>query len=129
MLQIPGLRFWYPSIKFGQEINLNGLCLLLSDWRMKWISLLKSFCKYYNFLMLKQEVLNGDFWEVFCLIFCFPSLGIMTQLLLKSYVGNEIWLKKSTEVSNYGKFICNIFEWDTVKIRIVRAKAKFSVCI
>ena len=79
--------------------------------------------------MLKQEVLNGDFWEVFCLILCSQSLGIMTQLLFKSYVGNEIWLKKSTEVSNYGKFICNIFEWDTVKIRIVRAKAKFSVCI
>ena len=27
--QIPGLRFWYPSIKFGHEINLKGLLHLV----------------------------------------------------------------------------------------------------
>ena len=53
----------------------------------------------------------------------------MTQFLLKSRVGNETSLKKLTKVSNYGKFICNIFGWDTVKIGIVRAKVKISVWI
>ena len=27
--QILGLRFWYPSIKFGHEINLKGLMYLV----------------------------------------------------------------------------------------------------
>ena len=31
-------------------------------------------------------------------------------------------MKKSTEVSNYGKLICNVFGWDAVKIGIIRAK-------
>ena len=26
------------------------------------------------------------------------------------------------QISNYGKFICNIFGWDTVKIDIIKAK-------
>ena len=43
-------------------------------------------------------------------------MGIMTKFLFKSRVGNENWLKKSAEFSSYGKFICNIFGWDTVKI-------------
>ena len=53
----------------------------------------------------------------------------MTQFLFKSRVGNETWLKKLTEVSNYGKFICNIFGWNTVKIGIIRDKIQFSVWI
>ena len=52
----------------------------------------------------------------------------MTQFLFKSRVGNETSLKKFTEVSNYGKFICNIFGWNTVKIGIIRAKVEVSVC-
>ena len=36
-------------------------------------------------------------------------------------------LKKLREVSNYGKFICNIFSWDPVKIGIIRAKVQISV--
>ena len=48
----------------------------------------------------------------------------MTQL-----VGNESRLKKLTEVSNYGKFICNIFGWDTEKIEIIRVKLQITVWI
>ena len=53
----------------------------------------------------------------------------MTQFLFKSCVGNETWLKKLTEVSNYGKFICNISGWNTVKLGIIRAKVQFSMWI
>ena len=34
-----------------------------------------------------------------------------------------------TEVSNYGKFICNIFSWDTEKIGIIRAKFQIIVWV
>ena len=46
----------------------------------------------------------------------------MTQFLFNSRIGNETWLKKLAEASNYGNLICNIFGWDTVKIGIIRAK-------
>ena len=71
-----------------------------------------------------------DFWELSFLILHFQSLGTMSQFLVKSRVGNEIMLKKFTEVStNYGKFICDIFGWNTVKIGIIRAKVQESVWI
>ena len=116
-------------IMFGHEINLKGLCLVLSAGRVKWISLLEIFCKSFYFLLLNQKILKGDFREVFLLNLCLQSLGIMTQFLLKSWVENETWLKKSTKASNYGKFICNIFRWDTIKIGIIRAKVQFSMWI
>ena len=53
----------------------------------------------------------------------------MTEFLFKSRVGNETRLKQLTEVSHYGKFICNIFGWDTVKIGIIRAKVQISMWI
>ena len=53
----------------------------------------------------------------------------MTQFLFKSCLGNESRLKKLTEVSNYDKFICNIFGRDTEKIRIIRAKVQIIVWI
>ena len=53
----------------------------------------------------------------------------MTQFLLIFRAENESRLKKFTEVSNYGKFICIIFGWDTVKIGIIRAKVQFIVWI
>ena len=59
----------------------------------------------------------------------FQSLGTMIQFLFRSCVKNETWLKKLTEVSNYGKYIFNIFCWDTVEIGIIRAKVQFSVWI
>ena len=77
--------------------------------------------------VVKTENLEEGFREVSFLILPFQSLGTMTQFLFKSRVGNKTRLKKLTEVSNYGKCICNIFEWDTVKIRIIRAKVQFSV--
>ena len=33
--QIPGLRFGYPSIKFGYEINLNDLS---GTWTHNWLT-------------------------------------------------------------------------------------------
>ena len=53
----------------------------------------------------------------------------MTQFFFKSRVGNETWLDKLTEVSNYGKFICNNLDWGTVKIGIIGTKVQFSVWI
>ena len=53
----------------------------------------------------------------------------MTQFLFKSRVENETWLKKLTEPSNDGKFICNVFGWDTVKIGNIRAEVQFSLWI
>ena len=46
----------------------------------------------------------------------------MTYFLFKSHRGDE----KFINVSNYGKFICNIFGWDRVKIRVIRFKVQFS---
>ena len=130
----PGLRFWNHSIKFDREINWKGLCVVLSDWRVTSISLLECFCKSFIFLvplLLKQKILKKSFWEVLFLILHFQSLGTMTQFLFRSRVGNktEVWFNKLTEVSNYGKFLCNIFGWDTVKIGIIRVKVEFSVWI
>ena len=48
--------------------------------------------------------------------YCFQALRIITQFLFKSRVENETWLKKSTKISHYDKFFCNIFGWDAVKI-------------
>ena len=53
----------------------------------------------------------------------------MTQFFFKSRVENETWLDKLTEVSNYGKFICNNLDWGTVKIGIIGTKVQFSVWI
>ena len=53
----------------------------------------------------------------------------MTQFLFKPRVENETQLKKLTEVSNYGKFICSIFGCDTAKIEIIRAKVQYSVWV
>ena len=82
-------------------------------------------------MLLKQKILKKGFWEVFVLILHFQSLETMTQFLFRSRVGNktEIWLNKLAEVSNYGKFLCNIFGWDTVKIEIIRVKVEFNVWI
>ena len=132
MPPIPGLRFWNLSIKFDHSIIWKGLCLVLSYWRVTWISLLECFCKSFIFpvpLLLKEKILKWDFWKAFFKILHFQSLETMTQLLFKSLVQNEIQLKKLTEVSNYCKFISNIFGWDTVKIEIIRAKVQFSAWI
>ena len=59
--------------------------------------------------VVKTENLEEEFLRDFFLILSFPPLGIMTKFLFKSRVGNQNWLKKSAEVSNYAKFICNIF--------------------
>ena len=59
--------------------------------------------------VVKIENLEEGFLRSIFSIFCFQSLGIMTQFFFKSRVGNETWLKKSTEVSNYGKCISNIW--------------------
>ena len=80
-------------------------------------------------LLLKQKILEKDFWEGFSFILHFQSLVSMTQFLFKSRVGNKTRSKKLTEVSNYGKFICNIFGWDTVTIGIIRANVQISVSI
>ena len=86
------------------------------------ISLLERFCKSLIFpvtLLLKQKIFKRDFCEVSFLILRFQSLGTMTQFLFKSRIGSETRLKKLTEVAYYGKFICNMFGWDTVKIGII----------
>ena len=49
----------------------------------------------------------------------------MTWFIFKSHRGDETWLVKFTSVSNYGKFICNIFGWDTVKVEVIRVKVQF----
>ena len=76
-----------------------------------------------------EDLEEGFFKKFFFLILHFQSLGTMTEFPFKFCVGNKIWLKKLTEVSNYGKFISNIFGCDSVKIGIIRAKVHFSVWI
>ena len=39
----------------------------------------------------------------------------MTLFLFRSNRRDGTWLKKFTNVSNYGKFIYIVFGWDTVK--------------
>ena len=56
-----------------------------------------------------------------------PSLTEHLRWLLL-HVRKETWMKESTEVSsNYGKYICYTFGWDTVKIRIIWTKVQFIV--
>ena len=76
--------------------------------------------------VVKTQDLEEGFLRSFFSFLHFRSLGTMTQFLFKSRVGNETWFKKLTEVSNYGKFICNISGGDTVKVGIIRAKVVFS---
>ena len=126
----PRPRFLNRPINFDHEINWKGLCLVFSDWRVTWVSLLERFCKFFIFLVTllsKQKISMRDFWEVSFLILRFQSLRIMAQFLFKSRVGNETSLNKLRKVSNYGKFIWFFFGWDTVKIGIVRAKVQDSV--
>ena len=77
--------------------------------------------------VLQAEDPEKEFLRSLFLILYFQSLGSMIQFLFKSCGGNETWLKKLTEVSNYSKF--NVFGWDTVKIGIIRAKFQFGVWI
>ena len=104
------------------------------------VNRLKSYINFFNGMSLqvlylssnvalKTEDLEEVFFKSFFSILHFHSLGTMTQFPFKFRVGNKIWLKKLTEVSNYGKFISNIFGCDSVKIGIIRAKAHFSVWI
>ena len=79
---------------------------------------LKFFASPFIFCCLNQKILKGNFLEVSFLILCFQSLRIMTQFFFRS-----------TEIFNYGKFVSNIFGWDTVRIWIIRAKVKFSAWI
>ena len=124
MLPIPGLRIWNHSIKFDHVINWQNLRLVLPDWRVTWISLLEKVFQVFYFpstTVVKTKNLVGIFGKFFFLI-------LRSQFLFKSWVGNETRLKKLREVWNYGKFICNTFSWDTVKIGIIiRAKVQFSV--
>ena len=127
----PQYQGWFrnPSINFDHGINWKGLCLVLSDWRVTWISLLECFCKSFIFLvplLLNQKILKRDgFFRSFFFNFALSVIGnfdpVSIQILCRK--------KKLTEVSNYGKFICNIFGWDTVKIGIIRDKVQFSVWI
>ena len=73
---------------------------------------------------VKTENLKEEFLRSFFANLRFQSLRTMTQFL-----GNESRLKKLTEVSNYCKFICNIFGWDTERIGIIRAKVYIIVWI
>ena len=79
--------------------------------------------------IVKIEHLQEGFLRSFILILHFQSLRTVTEFLFKSFVGKETWLKKLTEVSDYRKFICNIFGWDTVRIGIIRAKVDLRVCV
>ena len=78
---------------------------------------------------LKNKIWKRDFWEYCFQFLCFQSFGTMTRFFFKSRVENETWLDKLTEVSNYGKFICNNLDWGTVKIGIIGTKVQFSVWI
>ena len=96
---------------------------MLSDWRVTWNSLLEKFCKSFIYLvplLLKQKILL-EFLESLFSNFVF---SVSLQISCKK----ETTLKKLREIWNYGKSICNVFSWDTVKIGIIiRAKVQFSV--
>ena len=79
--------------------------------------------------VVKTEDLEERFLRSFFFILHFQSLGTMIQFLFKSRVGDETWLEIFAEVSNYGKFICNIFRWDSVKRGIIRAKVDLRICV
>ena len=71
--------FWYTSIKFGHEINLKGLMFLaLLNWRVKWISLLESFCKSFisstSTAVVKTENLEEGFLRSFFSNFVLPVI-------------------------------------------------------
>ena len=53
----------------------------------------------------------------------------MTLFFSYPLIGNETWLKNSTQVSYYGKFVSNNFVWTTVKIGVIWAKITFGVCV
>ena len=81
---------------------------------------------------VKTENLKEDFLRSFFSNFALPVIENYDPVCRKwkqVEVGNESRLKKLTEVSNYRKFICNIFGWDIEKIGIIRAKIQIIVRI
>ena len=49
----------------------------------------------------------------------------MTYFIFKSYRRDETWLEKFANAFNYGKSICNMFEWDRALIEVIRVKTHF----
>ena len=88
MPPIPRLRIWNHSINFDHEINWQDLCLVLSDWRVMWISLLEKFFKSFIFLvplLLKQKIL---------LVFPFPFLySFLILIIIRAKVEFSVWFK------------------------------------
>ena len=64
---------------------------------------------------VKTENLEERFLRSFFSNFALPVIGNYDPFSLQISYRNETSFKKLTEFSNYGKFICNIFNWDTVK--------------
>ena len=125
------LRFWNPSRKFYHGINWNSLCLVFSDWRIIWIFLLEYFCKCFIFLiplLLKQKILKRDLWE---LLFNFALSVIGNYDPVSLQISCRKWdpIKETDRGLNYGKFICNIFGRDPVKIGTFRAKVDLRNCV
>ena len=78
--------------------------------------------------LVKIEHLEEEFLRSFFSSFALLAIGIYDPVSLQiSCIRNETRLKKLTE--NYGKFICNIFGWNTVKMWIIRAKIQVGVWI
>ena len=77
--------------------------------------------------VVKTENREEGFLENFFSNFALLVIGNYVPISL------QIWSRKWDQVEeierglNYGKFICNVFSWDTVKIGIIRAKVQFSV--
>ena len=78
--------------------------------------------------LVKIEHLEEEFLRSFFSNFAFLLIGNYDPVSLQiSCIRNETRLKKLAE--NYGKFICNIFGWNTVKIWIIRVKIQVGVWI
>ena len=64
LLQIPGLRLQYPSIKFGYEINIKGLMYLMFRLESEVNFFIGKFLQVLYFpstFVIKTEILTRDF--------------------------------------------------------------------
>ena len=118
------------SYKFWPWNKLKGCVFNVFRVEGTWISLLYCFCKFFIFLvplLLKQNILKRDSWETFFFNFALSFIGNYDPVSLQ--ILSRKWDLIETEVSNYDKFVCNIFGWDTVRIRVIRAKVDLTICV
>ena len=95
-----------------------------------WISFIVMFLQVLylpSTTVVKTEYLEQGFLRNFFFNFALSFIGNYDPVSLQ--ILSKKWDLIETEVSNYDKFICNIFGWDTARIGVIRAKVDLTICV